>query len=459
MTVKADQTRRGVLGRLQIRHLYPLIVLALFPLAAIGPIRDNSFLWHVRAGEAQWDQGQVLTTDVFSYSMADAVWRTQSWLAELSYSGLEAITGSVGWAPAMVALVGGVAIALIGMAVYGATGSTFTTALWMFIAVWLAAPFANPRPVIFSYLLLAALVLVLRLEDRLLWAVPALIWVWAAVHGSWVIGIGLLVLVAIQRRSWRLASLAGVSLVAVSLTAHGLGVWQILLDFMANRDALAFLVEWSPPAFGDIVQGPYLLVVAGIVVAAVRGRISLNDLWVVIPFLLVGLTTQRTVFPAAIILLPYAALAVDVKVPTGSGRRNSRVAWIMAVVATAIGVGVLLRPVDAFDDERFPTDDLLASLETDRFFHDDAVGGYLIYRDWPAAQVYIDDRAELYGAEFFEDHRAARLGSYEQLFERYEMREAIVKPKWPLGDVLLRDGWTVTYEDDFFAVMRSPEGT
>jgi len=268
-----------------------------------------------------------------------------------------------------------------------------------------------------------------------------------------------LVLVAIQRRSWRLASLAGVSLVAVSLTAHGLGVWQILLDFMANRDALAFLVEWSPPAFGDIVQGPYLLVVAGIVVAAVRGRISLNDLWVVIPFLLVGLTTQRTVFPAAIILLPYAALALDVKVPTGSGRRNSRVAWIMAVVATAIGVGVLLRPVDAFDDERFPTDDLLASLETDRFFHDDAVGGYLIYRDWPAARVYIEDRAELYGAEFFEDHRAARLGSYEQLFERYEMREAIVKPKWPLGDVLLRDGWTVTYEDDFFAVMRSPEGT
>ncbi|MCZ6460792.1 MAG: hypothetical protein O6705_00975 [Actinobacteria bacterium] len=459
MTLKADQTRRGVLGRLQIRHLYPLIVLALFPLAAIGPIRDNSFLWHVRAGEAQWEQGQVLTTDVFSYSMADAVWRTQSWLAELSYSGLEAITGSVGWAPAMVALVGGVAIALIGIAVYGATGSTFTTALWMFIAVWLAAPFANPRPVIFSYLLLAALVLVLRLEDRLLWAVPALIWVWAAVHGSWVIGIGLLVLVAIQRRSWRLTSMAGLSLVAVSFTAHGLGVWQILLDFMANRDALAFLVEWSPPAFGDIVQGPYLLVVAGIVVAAVRGRISLNDLWVVIPFLLVGLTTQRTVFPAAIILLPYAALAVDVKVPAGSGRRNSRVAWIMAVVATAISVGVLLRPVDAFDHERFPTDDLLASLETDRFFHDDAVGGYLIYRDWPAAQVYIDDRAELYGAEFFEDYRAARLGSYEEVFERYEMREAIVKPKWTLGDVLLRDGWTVTYEDDFFAVMRSPEGT
>ncbi|MCH8990243.1 MAG: hypothetical protein IIA44_00635 [Acidobacteria bacterium] len=167
MSVQADQTRRGVLRRLQIRHLYPLIVLALYPLAAIGPMRDNSFLWHVRAGQAQWDQGQVLSIDVFSYSMADAAWRTQSWLAELSYSGLEAITGTVGWAPALVALVGGLAIALIGIAVFGATRSTFTTALWMFIAVWLAAPFANPRPVIFSYVLLAALVLVLRLEKEL----------------------------------------------------------------------------------------------------------------------------------------------------------------------------------------------------------------------------------------------------------------------------------------------------
>ncbi|GMQ85574.1 MAG: hypothetical protein BMS9Abin07_1141 [Acidimicrobiia bacterium] len=456
MSVQADETRRGVLARLQIRHLYPLIVVALYPFAATGPISDNSFLWHVRAGEAQWDLGRVLSTDVFSYSMADAAWRTQSWLAELSYSGLEAATGTVGWAPAMVTIIGIATMALIGVVAYGVTKSMFATALWLFIAVWLAAPFANPRPVIFSYLLLAALVLLLRLENRLLWAVPALMWVWAAVHGSWAIGIGLLVLVAIRRRSWRVAFLAGVSLLAVSVTAHGLGVWQILLEFAANRDALEFLAEWGRPNFLDIVQGPFLLVVAGVVAAFVRRRIPAGDLWIVIPFLLAGLTTQRTVFPAAIVLLPYAALAIDIKVPIGSGRRSSRVAWVMAVVVMVLGVGILLRPVDAFDYERFPSDEVLASLQTDRFFHDDGVGGYLIYRDWPEDQVYIDDRAELYGAEFFAEHRDARLGTYRELFERYQMTEAIVRPRWPLEDVLRDDGWTVSYEDEFFVVMRSP---
>ncbi len=450
---------RPLLGRLQIRHLYPVIVVAiLYPLAASGPVRDNSFLWHVRAGEAQWDLGQVLSVDPFSYTMAGAAWRTQSWLAELGYFGLEAATGTVGWASALVAVVGVATMGLIGIAIYGATRSTATTALWLFIAVWLAAPFANPRPVILSYLLLAALVLIVRLDDRVLWASVPLMWVWGAIHGSWMIGVGLLVLEAIRRRSWKVAGLAGLATLAVSLTAHGLGTWQIVWEFAANRDALAFLVEWAAPEFGDIVQGPYLLLVAGVVAAATRGRLSLNDLWIVIPFLLVGMTTQRTVFPAAVVLLPYAGLAFDVKLPTGSGRRSG-VAWLMLATVAVIGAAIVLAPRPTFDEERFPGDPVLAALESDRFFHDDAVGGYLIYRDWPDRQVYIDDRAELYGAEFFEELGKAKTGDYEELFARYGMTEAIVRPRWSLDEALHGAGWTVVYEDDSYLVMRSPGAT
>jgi len=279
--------------------------------------------------------------------------------------------------------------------------------------------------------------------------------VFAAVHGSWLIGLGLIVLEAIRRRSWRVAGLAGISVVAVSLTAHGLGVWRILLDFAANSEALDYLVEWSSPDFLDIVQAPYLLIVAGALVATARGRIRLNDLWIVIPFVLAGLTTQRTVFPSAIVLLPYAALAFDVKVPAGSRKRSGMV-WAIAAVVIALSVGMLLRPVETFDTERFPTDEVLAHLETDRFFHDDAVGGYLIYRDWPEDLIYIDDRAELYGAEFFAEHQDARNGTYQELFDRYQMTEALVRPRWALNESLRTDGWVVVYEDEDFVVMREP---
>ena len=457
MTTLTDNAPVRLFGRFQIRHLYPLVALAIFPLAAAGPIGDNSFMWHVRAGEAQWDLGQVLAVDGFSYTMNGAAWRTQSWLAELFYSGLEAATGTIAWAPIMVTIVGITALALVGIAVYGSTRSTFPTAIWLFLAVWLAAPFATPRPVIWSYLLLAALVVIIRLEDRLLWAVVPLMWLFAALHGSWLIGLGLLILEAIRRRSWRIAGLAALSAVAVTFTAHGLGIWQIVLSFAANSEALSFLQEWGPPEFGDVVQFPYVLVVAGVLIASTRGRIKLNDLWIVLPFLLFGLTTQRTVFPAAIVLLPYAALAIDFKVP--SGRQRPVLVWGMAALVVLIGAGILLRPVESpFEVENYPTSQVLGAVETERIFHDDAVGGYLIYRDWPERQVFIDDRAELYGAEFFGEFDAIRRGAYEDVFERYGITEAIVKPHWPLYGILLRDGWVVGYEDEYFAVIRSPAG-
>jgi hypothetical protein len=474
LTGSADAASPGVLGRLGIRHLYPLIAVALYPFLAAGPLGDNSFLWHVRAGAAQWDLRRVLDADLFSYTMEGQPWRTQSWLAELIYAGLEGATGTVMWAPVLVTVIGVAALALIGVAMYGATRSTFSTAVWLVIAVWLAGSFAHPRPVIFSYLLLAALVLILRLEDGfvvhrsshhpqqrqslsvnhdLLWAVVPLIWVWGALHGSWLIGIGLLVLEAVRRRSWKVASVAGLSMVAVTFTAHGLGIWHIVWQFATNRDALQFLGEWGPPNFGDIVQGPFFLIIAGILVAAVRGRISLNDLWIVLPFMLAGRATERTVFPATIVLLPYAAAAFEVRIPEAS-RRPATLAWVVAVLVVLVGAAALWLGEGGFSEERFPNDEVLASIESDRFFHDDAVGGYLIYRDWPGAQVYIDDRAELYGAEAFAELRSARTGAYEEVFERYGMTEAIVKPDWQLRDRLERDGWTVVVEDEFFLLMR-----
>jgi hypothetical protein len=132
------------------------------------------------------------------------------------------------------------------------------------------------------------------------------------------------------------------------------------------------------------------------------------------------------------------------------------IAWVVAALVIAVGATALLRPVDTFDPARFPSDELLGALETDRFFHDDAVGGYLIYRDWPAQQVYIDDRAELYGTRGFAEFRAAKQGIYEDLFARYGMTEAIVKRDWELGTTLEGDGWLVGYEDEFFVVMRAP---
>ncbi|MEA3503089.1 MAG: hypothetical protein U9R47_09970, partial [Actinomycetota bacterium] len=220
-----------MLVRFQIRHLYPILPLALFAAIAAGPIVDNSFLWHIRAGTEQLASSRVLTTDPFSYTAGGEAWRTQSWLAELLYAYAESVFGGVSWAPVMVAIVGTGVLGITGLAIYRNSLSTITTAVWLIVAVWLLAPFDQPRPVIFSYLLLAILALTLMLGTRAQWAVVPILWVWAGIHGSWMIGLGLVVLEALRRRSPRLGGIAAAALIMTGLTAHGLGTWGTLVAF------------------------------------------------------------------------------------------------------------------------------------------------------------------------------------------------------------------------------------
>lgn len=432
--------------------MVPLLAVAVF---TAHDIRDNSFLWHVRAGAAQLDAQQVLTADPFSYSRLGTEWRTQSWLAELGYGYLERLTGGVDWAIWMMLLVALATYVLIAIGVYRSNRSPLAVGLWMIPMVWLAGPFIQPRPVIFSFLFLAAVALTLRVGRQVDWVLPLLIWVWAAVHGSWVVGLGLIVLYAIAERSRRLAAVAGLSVVAATLTAHGLGVWKIVLDFAANRDALALMQEWLPPEFLDVVQGPYLILLAGVLVAAVRGKLTMKDLVIIIPFLVFGLSSRRTVFPAAIVLVPYAALAW---VP--QRQRSSQLAaplvWGTAAALALLVLLPLLVVEPGLDPKRFPSEQALAAVTDDRFFHDDATGGFLIYAQWPDRMVYLDDRAELFGAEMIEEYQSATRGAYTELFARYEMTQALARPEWALVDLLAADGWSEDYRDEHFVVLRAP---
>ncbi len=446
----------NVFARFQVRHLYPILPLALFAAIAAGPMRDNSFLWHVRAGTEQLASTRVLTTDPFSYTAGGEAWRTQSWLAELLYAQAESLFNGIAWAPVMVAIVGTGILGVTGLAIYRNSPSTITTAIWLVVAVWLLAPFAQPRPVIFSYLLLAILVLALMLGTKVGWAVIPLLWIWAGIHGSWVIGIGLVVLEAFRRRSPRLGGMAAVALVMTTLTAHGLGTWGMLVTFARSSGALEYIQEWQPPDFADVFQAPYLLVVAGVLVAAVRGKIETAALWVILPFMLFGLTTVRAVPVAALVLLPFAARSVSIHVPRSS-ERWSPVPAVVAVLMLILVVAVHSQPNPQFDAGRFPRDEAIEAAGDRRFFHDFAIGGYLIYRDGPEDRVYIDDRAELYGVERFAEFTAAARGEYEELFDRLGMEAAIVKAEWPLRTALKRDGWSLEYEDDDFEVLvRAP---
>ena len=71
--------------RFSLFHLILVVPWIAIVIDAFKPITDNSFLWHIRAGELQATSASVLTTDPFSFTMHGEHWLTQSWLAELAY--------------------------------------------------------------------------------------------------------------------------------------------------------------------------------------------------------------------------------------------------------------------------------------------------------------------------------------------------------------------------------------
>ena len=454
-TGPGPRTEPRRLARLQARHLFflvPLVALAVF---AAQPIRDNSFLWHIRAGAVQLDGGRVLNADVFSLSAAGEPWRTQSWLVEIGYAQLERWWPSLGWVAWMVFAAAATTVALVALTIYGRTKSVLATVPWLLVFAWLLGPFTVPRPVLFSFVLLAALVLALALGRATWFLVVPIIWIWAAVHGYWVLGLALIFLEAIRMRSPRLAGLGAIAAAAATVTAHGIGVWTVLLQFAGSGEALAVIREWQPPDFGSIYQGPYLLLIAGVLVAATRGRIEPWALIAVAPFLLYGLTARRAVVPAAIVVVAAAALAWTPRGQTRTRASGGLLGWVAAAIVAGLILMPLVRWQPEFKASVLGADAAYAALAAEPFFHDTAAGGYVIYRFWPEMNAAIDDRAELHGDRLV-DFTDAKNGTYEGLFAEYGFTQALVNVDWPLADVLDTAGWVEVYRDESHVVLTAP---
>jgi len=441
--------------RLTVRHLFALIPVAGLAWAVTAPFGDNSFLWHVRAGTLQLDAGRVLTEDPFTIEFAGDAWRTQSWLADLMYGSLERLFDGLSWVPYFMFAAVACTIALVLNATYRRAGSLMVMAAAGLLLCWQAVPFASARPAAFSYLLLAAIAGAL-LRERSMWAIPPLIWLWASLHGSFIVAIGLVVLEGIRHRSRRHFEVAAAGAVLATFTAHGWGVWQVLGAFVGNRSALELIQEWQPPDYSHPFMLPYALLVAGVVVAAARGRIDRGDLIVVLPFMVFGMLAVRNLFPAMIVLLPYVAGGLAPET-TNAPRRDPPM--VVAAIATAVfGLALvgLTRPV-RLSEATFPPPAAMGALRPGPVFHGIAAGGFLIYGQWPERPILVDDRAELFGEEGFRRYLDVADGKrWRALFTELDISQALLDPKWPLVAVLSDAGWREVYRDEHFVVAVAP---
>ena len=378
-------------------------------------------------------------------------WLTQSWLAELLYSWGESNWG-LGFVPPMLLLLSSITFLAIGVVSYRRSRSEWSTAIIVALTTLLMISFLVPRPVLFS-LALFALVVVAWDRPATRWTLPFLFWIWASVHGSFAIGLAYVGLTIIVESDWKALPTAIVAGLSTFLTAHGLGVLEFLIDFSEAGPALALLSEWRRPELLSVVFAPFLLGVGLIVIGAFRGKVTPKHLIILVPFLLLALSATRAVPPAWIALVPLMGTALA-GLAVGARQRFSMTA------AVVFGLVVLITPwfiIDdgAIDEERFPVAaaEELADVPT---LHDDRTGGYLIWAQGPEERlVYIDDRAELYGDRMLEYVEMRDLErDWRPIFERDGIEQVLLSVDEGLIGELQSAGWSTTYEDDLYVVMR-----
>jgi hypothetical protein len=435
--------------RFSLAHLTLLIPWVALVIDAWAPIGDNSFLWHIRAGTLQLEQGTVLTEDPFSFTAGGESWLTQSWLAELLYARLEGL-GGLEFVPWLLMVVTALTFAGIGLLAFKMSQSVVATAVILLLSTVSLVSFLVPRPVIFSYLLFV-LVIIAWERPSSRWSLPFIFWIWASVHGSFFLGLAYVGLRLLSKKQWRAMAVPVASGLAVLLTPHGWGVVTMLLDFMAASPYLSLLTEWRTPELFSPVFFPVFLGIVVIIYGATKQRIVPLDLFVIVPFFALALTALRSVPPAWLALLVPASASLS-----GVGRGIPR---RFAAAPTAVFVVLVLTLPFLFKGE--------AGLATDRFpvatagalvdgpvFHNDVVGGYLIWNRGPALQVFIDDRAELY-KERMQEYVDVRGGSepWEPVFERYAISQALLRDTEPMVEWLEDAGWITIAEEDGFVLL------
>ena len=438
------------------------------------PIGDNSAFVHLRTGRLIADGAGIPRSDPYSATASGHSWVVQSWLPEWTYGWLWRWGGLhlVVFEQALLAA----AIAWL-TALLARAGSPLRTAGAAGLAIGVGAPLWSPRPLLFGILALALTILIVERRASPLWLVPV-VWVWVNSHGSFPLGLLWLGAVATGyaidhrslRRSWTIlgpyavAFGAGLGLAMVNPLGPRLLAFPLTLG--EKRSIFRLIVEWRSPNFQAMPESFALVFLALTLIVLLRSRLAFTDVVPVVGFVVLSLVALRNLPMLSPVLAPVLARALArpaEEVPAAppeqlAGFVPRAFAAVLAAAALLFAAAIWSRaPLELEGYPVAAVDRLEAAgmLTTGRLAHQDTTGGYLILREGERAQVFIDDRIDMYPVEVARDYVTLLHGqpSALEVLDRHDIDVVLWEPGRPLiailvaspewGHVFSEDGWMV----------------
>jgi hypothetical protein len=305
------------------------------------------------------------------------------------------------------------------------------------------------------------------------WALPLLV-LWANLHGSVVLALGLIgpaVLQALfdeKRSEWprvllRWLPFAALAVAACCLTPYGPDPLLMPLTTLGAGHALNWISEWRPQDFGHV--GTFeLLLLAGLFALSRGVTLPIVRALVVLGLLHFALAQVRNADLLAMLAPLYLAAPLARQLGAGTGddaagsaRGVSLAALGVMIVATALALVRDVRPAPINTPEAAVANADLA--HAGPVLNDYSFGGYLIFAGIP---TFIDGRSELYGGPFIvrynRDVSLGDLRDFLELLDQYKLGATLLAPDTPAVALLDRlPDWQRVYSDDVAVVHKRLE--
>jgi hypothetical protein len=479
-------------------------------------LNDPGTFWHLRLGRDILQTGQLPCSDTLTTTRMGTPWVDQSWAFDIL---LAWVVDHAGWTGAVIA-------AALGLgAIYAALARSLVedgiTSLVAFVVAVLAAGIGSIhfllRPHLFTFALVCVTLRVCREYQRgggrSIWLVPALVAIWANLHGGFLAG-PLIVLTAVAghvaTRPWdaawrcrlqKLCLVFALSCYAPLLNPYGVGLLRHVAGLLHHSRVTDLIEEYQPSPFGRpqarVLEWVILALVGLPAVAAFRPRRT--DMAQALVWLHLALTSIRHAPLFGFAVAPVLACGLQALCrrpggwiddrcehpPPSAGRTGKRgedanagpasvqaprscspgegAGWPLwpAVVSSVVVMAALSgRLAVAPDPARWPLEGLRA---VDRLpvevllFHEQDWGGLIESECRPRRRAFLDDRFELWGREPIREYISALQGGpgWDAILARHPIRAAWLKPDRGLTRRLVADpGWRVVFRDRTSVLMR-----
>ena len=481
--IEAQARVRGI-RRWKLSLAQVWVVLALLAPAIVSlqiPLNIGDSAYQIRAGEIMLKTQTLIRTDPFTFTSGGQPWTNQQWGDGILFALLHRAGG---WELLVLTLALLVAstFALVYLACR-ASGARVGTSAWLTLGSFLVALGYAPgllslRPQTFGFLLFALTMWILARRRRHpggVWAIPALVLLWANLHATFFLAFLLLGLAWLEERSdgrgARLLTVGVVALACSFLNPFGPGVWGFALDISSNPEVREFGGEWAAPTIRSPSGVAFFLsaAVVGVFLARRRRPLPWPALLRIGAFFAFGLLAVRGVTWWGLAMAPTMAALV----PSGDGS-NERDRHVLhtAIAAFLVILAVASLP---WRGSRGGQADLLANAPAgitaaldrvlqpgDRIFNEVSWGSWFELR-FPRNPVFIDGRLEVFGSSVWDQYAAVRVGleGWQSILDRWRVTAVAIDPDRIPGLLPLISsdpGWRMIHQDSEGVVFVRSEG-